>query len=352
MSLSLYRMMGVLLALPLLASCGGHSPAEVDRLLGFPPPHKTAVANSSDPHAALFDTGVDALTAGDHQKAVEAWKSYLTKAPPHLQRARDVRGYVTLLEREIARRFAKQAVTREQTSGDVAGDPNHVAIVPFYNYQIKKGEFGPEQHFSKAVLAFIMADLAKVPDLKLLERARIDALVGELKLTSSGLVNADSAARLGRMLRAGTIITGTVRDESGDGNYLSGRYKINTTAASVNNGAVLGHQEADGPRGKFFDLQKEITFEILQSLGITDYPEGVRTIHTKNWDAYAAFAKGLQRLDSGDFSGARSAFLRALKLDPDFELAKTNYLDTPDGPTSLDQVKQAVTNRRAAASEK
>ena len=56
--------------------------------------------------------------------------------------------------------------------------------------------------------ALLIADIAKVPGLKVLERVKIQTLLNEIKLAGSNLSSKESAVRSGRLLRAEKIVIG------------------------------------------------------------------------------------------------------------------------------------------------
>jgi TolB-like protein len=61
---------------------------------------------------------------------------------------------------------------------------------------------------AKGLAAMIIADLSKVPGLKVLEREKVQLLVDEARLGSSGIADPRSAVRTGQLLRAEKVIVG------------------------------------------------------------------------------------------------------------------------------------------------
>src|SRR5262249_61328273 len=61
----------------------------------------------------------------------------------------------------------------------------------------------------KGLQSMVTTDLAQVPSFKLVERARLRDLEGELKLGRSGLVDNATAARVGKLLGATHLVAGT-----------------------------------------------------------------------------------------------------------------------------------------------
>lgn len=280
---------------------------------------------SMDRHYAA---GADALARNEIDGAITAWRQYAAMAPVHLALTKKVRGYLTLLDRESARRFAKQVASREKAAPYIQTDRLHLALFPFMN-QSPNPAVPASASFNRAVMAMITNDLARVPSLTVLEREKIDQLVLELKLSDSPLVDRATVLAQGRLLGAGTVIAGSVYNEPGPAGPGSGRYRINTAVSDVKNGQLVGLQEADGGQAEFFTLQKRIVYGILEALQIKEVPPGVHRIHTRSWDAYARFATGLKLLAEDRFDEARAAFGAALVFDPAFALAQDALLGTP-----------------------
>jgi hypothetical protein len=195
-------------------------------------------------------------------------------------------------------------------------------------------------------MAMIAADLARVPELTLLEREKIDQLLQEMKLATSGLVDRGTITAQARLLGAGTIVVGSVINEPGPDGPGSGRYKINTAVSDVQAARVIGTQEADGRQAEFFVLQKRVVYGILESLDIRDIPASVNQVHTRSWAAYVQFARGLGLLADDRFADARAAFAAALKIDPEFGLAQDALLATPERALSVQDLQAELRNSR------
>lgn len=312
----------------LLAACAA-SPLPPVAVLA--PPVATLPANP------VYQQGVDALARGQLSEALTLWRQYVRETPAGDPRLATVKGHITLLERGIAREQARALAKGEQ--GSQQADPLHIAILPFGNSSVST-DLRPKKPFNQAVVALITTDLAQVPQLTLLERDKVRWLLEEQKLSRSGLVDPTTAVQTGRLLQAGTVVSGMVHDEDGPAGYRDGRYKINTVLVGVADGRVRATQEAEGAREHFFEVEKEIVYEILQGLDIQNIPTAVAKIHTRDWDAYADFAVGLQHLEAGAFQEARQAFQSALQHDPRFDLARDTLHSTPQRQLTPGEILQ------------
>jgi tetratricopeptide (TPR) repeat protein len=308
-----------------------------------PPQEAAAAQRPSDPALLkrmerLYGQGAAALGRNDLDAAIGAWREYAQIAPLQLPQTAQVRGYLTLLERESAKRFAKVAATREKSGAGAQTDRSHVALFPFQNLGSKPGTPAAAS-FNRAVMAMVTTDLARVPSLTVLEREKIDVLLQEQRLAASGLVDPGTVRAQGALLGAGTAIALSVYNAPGPDGPGSGRYRINTAVSDVQRGEVMGTQEADGGQREFFQLQKQIVYGILKTMNITDVPASVNVIHTRSWEAYARFATGLQLLAEDRFEEARLAFRAALDIDPAFALARESLLNTPSRVATLEDIK-------------
>jgi hypothetical protein len=63
----------------------------------------------------------------------------------------------------------------------------------------------------------VIADIAKVPNIKVLEREKVDRLLEEIKLSQSGLVNKETEVRAGRLLRAEKLVVGDYKVDTATG---------------------------------------------------------------------------------------------------------------------------------------
>lgn len=281
----------------------------------------------ADAQEALY-LGLSHLRAGDRSKAIAAWKQYV-RLDPGGEGSREVSRYLTLLLQEEAKRTAREILQQEK---ELAGkiDARAIAVSPFQN--LGQQTYAP---LSKGLAAMIITDLSKVKTLKVVERVQLKALLDELKLSQSGLVDAKSAPRVGKLLGAGKITTGSFLDLDQE------KIRLDAAVTQTENGKSLTNPQVHGDLPAFYQLQKELVFKIL--CGIGHCPESldsqtqaaVGTIHTKNFKAFRAYSQGLEYLDQSKYREASRSFFLAVEEDPEFELARKALLDTPLFPLDL-----------------
>jgi hypothetical protein len=149
----------------------------------------------------------------------------------------------------------------------------------------------------------------------------VQALVDEMKLAESGRVDPATGARSGRILKAQNVVQGSIQETGTNGVQLDANAVNSTTAA------VSATGSAGGDMDKILDAQKEVTFELLDRLGVAITPaerQALQERPTKDLQAFLLYSRGLTAEDNGDFGSAASLFGQAAARDPNFRDAGTH----------------------------
>ncbi len=101
-------------------------------------------------------------------------------------------------------RMWAQKVLKEEKALRPVEARNTVAVLYFEN-KTGRSEFIPLQ---KGLALMLLTDLFKIRELQVVERIRIQALVEEMGLGASGMVDSQTTPRVGRLLGARLIIGG------------------------------------------------------------------------------------------------------------------------------------------------
>ncbi len=146
--------------------------------------------------------GLLALKRADNAAAVQLLQQY-AREDPEGATAREVPQTLTLLSSVQLQQEVASAVAREAEVVGSPPEPGSIAVQAFVN----KGDAN-FRAMAKGLAAMIIADLSKVPGLKVLEREKVQLLVNEAKLGDSGLADTASAVRSGRLMRAEKVVVG------------------------------------------------------------------------------------------------------------------------------------------------
>jgi hypothetical protein len=146
--------------------------------------------------------GLIALRHEDNAAALRLLQQY-AQVDPEGAAAREVPKTLTLLSSTQLQQEVASAVARETEVASSPPEPGSIAVQAFVNH-------GNEAYraMAKGLAAMIIADLSKVPGLKVLEREKVQLLVNEARLGDSGLTDTASAVRSGRLMRAEKVVVG------------------------------------------------------------------------------------------------------------------------------------------------
>jgi len=270
-------------------------------------------------YVAPYYLGLIYLKQDRQSDTIAQWQRYVA-LDPKSENSMKIRKYLTLLLRRQAEAFARQAVADEDALLAGPVEEQTLAVAPFQNL----GSVGFDS-LGKGMAAMLITDLSQVPDLQVIERVNLQALLTEMKLGASGLVSPQSATKVGRLLKAKHVTSGSIADLEQD------NLQIASVVMDTEQKRRIGAQEAAGALNKFFELEKQIACGIVEDLGhhCDRMPGAFKKIHTKRMSALVAYSNGLDDMDHERYDEARAMFQKALDEDPDFELAASALLATP-----------------------
>ncbi|NPU83801.1 MAG: tetratricopeptide repeat protein [Syntrophaceae bacterium] len=201
------------------------------------------------------------------------------------------------------------AVPKEKLDKAFPVNDNTLAVSPFG----EKGNTEKTKYLRKALAAMIITDLSKAKGIQVVERIRMQKLLDEMKLGQSGIVDPATSPRIGRLLGAGKIVSGSMLGAGADDLHV---LRILTSVAS---GKDLGDQDARGKTDEFFKMQKAIVFGILKDLGIKltlAEEELINRYATRSYNGLLLYGEGLDWQDLGEWDKALDAFTRCVNIDP------------------------------------
>ncbi len=282
----------------------------------------------ADNYAVAYYLGKVYFAQGDTDSAIEAWEGYVAMAPEDGKSAA-VRERLTVMKLRQAERLAEQAAAGKTSEGDI--EENTLAVLNFQSHKDTESAV-----ISKGLTAMIITDLSKVPELKVVEREKMQALLQEIRLAQTGLVDEDTAVETGRMLLARNLVRGTLTPPAAE------KIKVSSTITETRHGTDLGGPNAEGPVENLFEMEKDLVFGILDTLGLSmeeNTKKAVGSYHTRDMEAFRSYSQGLDFLDQGRFAEAKGAFRNAVELDPGFDLANEALIATPADLSGLEGIE-------------
>lgn len=160
--------------------------------------------------------------------------------------------------------------------------------------------------------------LGQVPSITVVERMRLADAMKELKLQDTAVVDPTTAAKVGKVVGAQTMVLGAIQ-KVGDQLRLTARF------VEAETGAVTNSAQADGNIKDVFDLQDRLADALLKSLNVkvtSEVGEKMRAKPTEDIAAYEAYSKGVSSMQSGNYDKAAEQLKQAADKDPGFQLAQ------------------------------
>jgi TolB-like protein len=277
---------------------------------------KKAYSRRPDDPKVLFYLGLASEQVGRREAALDLFSKF-DEVPEDSKFRTLMEGRYEWLARKQAERQVQQLVAQERKRpADVEDqvDANTVAVVPM-EYQGGDDQYQP---LGRGLAEMFTTDLANVGRLKVVERVRLQAILDELELARSEYVDQSTAPRVGRLLGAGRVVGGSylVADEE---------VRLQVTLANVATGERI--PQLDRQRSSLddlFDLQKEVTFSIVDQLGVeltAQERAAIQEVPTQNLQAFLAYSRGLMAEDRGNYGLAAQYYQQAQQIDPNFEQA-------------------------------
>jgi curli biogenesis system outer membrane secretion channel CsgG len=108
-----------------------------------------------------------------------------------------------------------------------------IAVLYFDNNSIGKDR-ADFDGVGKGIADMLITDMASNPNVRLVDRAQVQALLTEQNLTKQGSIDPQTAVRLGKIIGAQYMITGGFMSD-GRGNYVLTGRAINVETSAITN---------------------------------------------------------------------------------------------------------------------
>jgi TolB-like protein len=265
--------------------------------------------NPKDGTTALY-AGLAAEQAGDLAAARTAYSSYLTFGRTARVRSQ-LQGRLSIIARKELEQAAKTALANEATLSKEAGDPRTIAVLPL-KFSGTDSSLIP---LERGIADLIVNDLSKSKLLTIVERERMQAILDEVKLAQSGQVDAATAVRAGKLIRAGRIVQGALTQLPEQSLRIDAA--VVDAATSQAGAAASGDDRLD----EIFALEKKIVFNLFDAMDIELTAAERKQIEerpTKSLAAFLAYSNGLMAQDNGDLEAASRHYQDAVRADPSF----------------------------------
>ena len=199
-----------------------------------------------------------------------------------------------------------RGTSERRAAPDVA--ERSVAVLPFLDLS----EMHDQQYLADGLTEELINSLSQIPGLRVPARTSSFYFRGKQ----------ERLADVGAALRVGHVLEGSVRSDGG-------RLRITVQLIDVRSGFHLWSRNFDSERSNILDFESTVATSVANQFKIVlagDDLSRLAASGTRNADAYDAYLRGAQRLQTGvdrqsDTLAALTMFDKAIALDPGFALA-------------------------------
>lgn len=250
-----------------------------------------------------------------YDEAVATYRAFLA-AQPEGRGVAAVRAREELALRAGAARAARQALAREAQLTAEPADPQTVAVLPLQ--VVGDSTYAP---LSRGLAQMLTSDLSLLQRFRLVERMRVGALLDEMALGRTERVDPATAARVGRLVRAGRMVQGLAT--------IPGERNVRLEASVVQgSGEVTGPARVQGGLRDLLRIEKDLVVGLAAQMGYRLSEAERRAVlenGTQSLTAFLAYSRALEAEDRGDYAAAAQYYGEAVRADPSFQQAQEGY---------------------------
>ena len=193
-----------------------------------------------------------------------------------------------------------------------------IAVLPFNNggsYGQAKEDFDA---LERGIAGMMISELAANPAARVVERQEIQRLLDEQNLGAQGRADAQTAAKIGKLVGARYMVMGTFVDFYND-------FRVDVRLINVETGEVVKTESERMQRDHLFDIIRNVAARLMKdaNLPALTRPAGDQRMGRQvPTEALTYYSRALLYQDRGQKDKAVEMFNRALTIFPDYAEAK------------------------------
>jgi TolB-like protein len=190
---------------------------------------------------------------------------------------------------------------------------------------------------SKGIADMLITDLSKVEGVTIVERAKLESLLNEIKLGQTKYFDQATAQKLGKGLGAETILTGAFL-------VVGNEMRIDARLIDVETSKILMSEEVNGPTTNFFALHSELVSKLSKSLKIPRQQVNAIEAGYKPvaLDAVLAYSDAIDINDQGLGKDAVELLQTTVEKYPEFVQAKSKLDDLKAWLAEMEKKREAM----------
>ena len=196
-----------------------------------------------------------------------------------------------------------------------------MAVLPFEN----GGSFGRDREDFDAlrggIAAVLIDELAQNPAVRMVDRAVTNQIINEQNLARDGRVDAGTAARIGKLVGARYMVTGSFIDAYGDFRVTARIIDVETSEIIK----VVSNDESMRDRRQMYKIFQNVAQKLMAGVNLPALPRQVaQAAQSRNipTEALTFYSRALLYEDRGDKPKAAEYYRRATDAYPGYTQAE------------------------------
>ena len=200
-----------------------------------------------------------------------------------------------------------------------------IAVMRFDNGGSHGPEAEPEDYEALEVglQQMLLTELSQNPELRVIERGRLNELTREQGLAEEGVVDPSTAADLGRVVGARYMVIGSFAD-------LFGTMRVDLRVLDVETSEVVATAGTQKPRDETLELLVELADDVAESVELPPLPRAVREAREEQAEAVppegiTEYSHALMLLDEGYREEGLASLERVVEKFPEWSEPREMY---------------------------
>jgi len=193
-----------------------------------------------------------------------------------------------------------------------------IAVLPFDN----AGSYGQDKEnfdaLQRGIAGMLISELSANPAARVVERGRIQQILDEQRLADSGRVDARTAARIGKLVGARYVVTGSFIDFYGD-------FRLDIRLVNVETSEIVKAEKEQARRDHLFDIIRNAAAHLMRETNLPPLPRAAQERQSSRQiptEALTYYSRALLYQDRGDRPKAVEMYQKAIEVFPDYAEAR------------------------------
>ncbi len=195
-----------------------------------------------------------------------------------------------------------------------------VAVMYFTNSALMaNADYAP---LSKGMAEVLITELSRNPSIRVVERDRLQELLAEQELSSSGRVDQATAVRVGKILGARHMLMGTFLIDPRE------NMRIDVRAVNTETSEIEYVESIEGKADKLIGLISQLGSKLNAGLKLPPRPADASKFtdaggkNPNQFRAMLLLSRAIEEQDNKNVPAAVALYKQAIEANPDFERAK------------------------------